>query len=171
MKRVFLIADTHFGHKNILLYEKEKRPFATIGEHDESLIERWNSVVKPDDTVWHLGDVLFGQQSFAILPRLHGLKNLVMGNHDQYPIRWYAKHFRGIYGAAELHDCILTHVPIHPQQFYRFRGNIHGHTHSHSIGDPRYACVSVEQTQLMPVLFDEVIDGLPSVISKPGDMA
>jgi calcineurin-like phosphoesterase family protein len=158
--RKFIIADTHFGHKNIITesFEKASRPFNTIAEHDEELIRRWNDVVKTKDTVWHLGDVLFGEGSFTILSRLNGFKKLVLGNHDHYPMERYREHFSQVYGAASMSGMILTHVPVHPDQLkYRFKGNIHGHLHSHVVDDSRYYNVSCEQINLTPILVDKVL--------------
>jgi calcineurin-like phosphoesterase family protein len=157
MNRIFLIGDTHFGHAKILEFEAEARPFTSVEEHDEFLIHNWNETVKPKDTVWHLGDVGFGLDVFNILPRLHGYKKLVMGNHDRYPAERYLEHFNGIFGAVKLRDYIMTHVPIHDSQFYRFEGNIHGHLHSKSLEDKRYINVSAEVIGLKPILFDEAI--------------
>lgn len=155
---VYTIADTHFGHSKILEFEREARPFSSIAEHDEFVIDSWNSIVRPKDTVWHLGDVGFGLEMFKLLPRLNGVKKLVMGNHDRYPTHLYLEHFNVVLGAAKVRDCLLTHVPIHPSQFYRFRGNIHGHLHSDVIDDKRYYNVSCEQLKFKPVLLDKIID-------------
>jgi calcineurin-like phosphoesterase family protein len=163
MNRIFLIGDTHFGHSKVIEFEAELRPFKTIQEHDEALVTNWNSVVNPKDTVWHLGDVGFGVGFFDILPRLHGVKKLVMGNHDRYPTAKYLEHFNSVYGAAKLHDYILTHIPIHPDQFYRFKGNIHGHLHSSKIDDDRYINVSAEQIGLTPILFDKAVATLATL--------
>jgi calcineurin-like phosphoesterase family protein len=157
MNRVFIISDTHFGHKKIIAFESTNRPFKTTQEHDLELVKRWNETVNPKDTVWHLGDVLFGKESFEILSQLNGVKKLVMGNHDRYPTTDYLKYFNQVYGAAELRNCILTHVPVHPSQFRRFKYNIHGHLHSNKLDDPRYINVSAEHTNLTPVLLDTVI--------------
>lgn len=158
MNKVYVISDTHFGHKNICKYEPIHRPFSCIEEHDEALVKYWNEVVHPNDTVWHLGDVLFGHSAFETLGRLNGIKRLVMGNHDHYPAVEYMKHFRSIHGVAEVRGCVLTHMPINPSQFYRYKLNLHGHTHSTVLPDSRYVCVSVEQTNLRPVLLDQIID-------------
>ena len=156
MNRIFVIADTHFSHKKVT----EFRPFKTVEGHDKFLVESWNSVVKKDDTVWHLGDVyLGGRDRHTILASLNGIKKLVMGNHDSYPLEIYSKYFSRIFGAAELGGCILTHVPVHPYQLeFRFRKNIHGHMHSKKLNDPRYVCVSVEQTNYRPVLLNEIVN-------------
>lgn len=159
--RKFLIADLHLGHKKVIAFENAARPFATIEEHDEAMVERWNSVVSKRDVVWVLGDVLFGQHSFATLGKMRGMKRLVMGNHDQYPIAKYAEHFSSIYGCVRESGVILSHVPVHPDQLKkRFAANVHGHLHSNTVDDPRYYCVSAEQNNLTPILFDKVMDNL-----------
>ena len=162
MNRVFVIADTHFGHKKIIEFEAANRPFATVEEHDAELVRRWNAAVRPKDTVWHLGDVLFGRDTFAVLGRLNGVKKLVMGNHDRYPSRLYLEHFSQVVGAAEMRDCILTHVPVHPSQFGRYKANIHGHLHSTKIDDARYINVSAECIGLAPVPLDALLHNLLS---------
>ncbi len=79
-------ADQHFGHTNIIDYCG--RPFASVSEMNEALIERWNARVREDDTVWVLGDVAMGpiDESLAAVRRLAGRKILVAGNHDRC---WY----------------------------------------------------------------------------------
>jgi calcineurin-like phosphoesterase family protein len=156
VNRVFVIADTHFSHRKVT----EFRPWATVEEHDRALVEAWNATVRKDDTVWHLGDVcLGGRDKLAILSTLNGIKRLVLGNHDTYPKELYGLYFNKIFGAAEWHDCILTHVPVHPYQLdTRYRLNVHGHMHDKRIdGDARYRCVSAEQIDYMPKLMWEVI--------------
>lgn len=156
--RVFVIADTHFGHKNILGMQPGERPFASIEEHDREIVARWNAVVRPGDSVWHLGDVFFTKDGHLPLAACNGLKRLVMGNHDHYPLAVYQQYFKRIAGATEYKGCILTHVPVHPGQLEsRFRLNIHGHMHGKTVGDPRYSCVSVEQTNLAPVLMESIL--------------
>lgn len=157
MNRVFVISDTHFGHKKIIKFEAANRPFATVEEHDAELVLRWNAAVKPKDTVWHLGDVLFGRNTFEVLRQLNGIKKLVMGNHDRYPSRLYLEHFNQVVGATEMYGCILTHVPVHPSQFWRYKANIHGHLHSTRLDDARYINVSAECIGLAPVLLENLL--------------
>lgn len=158
MNRVFVMADTHFGHKKIIQFENKARPFSSIEEHDEELVRRWNSTVRKNDTVWHLGDVLFGRAAFSTLSRLNGVKKLVMGNHDRYPSVLYLEHFNQVLGAAEVRGCIMTHIPVSSAQFARYKANIHGHLHSNIMADPRYINVSAEHTGLAPVLLDSLLD-------------
>lgn len=79
----YFTSDTHFSHGNILRYSK--RPFVTIQEMGETLIQRWNSVVHANDTVYHIGDFVFGnyKQWESILKRLKGNIILIQGNHDR----------------------------------------------------------------------------------------
>lgn len=80
MKETWFISDTHFSHKNIIKYCN--RPFSSIEEMDETLIANWNSRVKPNDTVFHLGDFAFSKQPERYLERLNGNITLIRGNHD-----------------------------------------------------------------------------------------
>lgn len=165
---VWFIADTHFNHASILKFEPEKRPFATLQEHDETLIHNWNTTIQPDDTIWHLGDFCFGGKDTVqrIGERLHGKKHLVMGNHDCYGVELYHRVFTKIFGAVVYKEFILTHIPInhiHRNDMV----NIHGHLHSKQVGtysisgtlrkpSPIHICVSVEQTGLKPIHIDEI---------------
>jgi len=80
---VWFTSDTHFNHQKIL--EFCKRPFENIDEHDQKLIENWNSKISPDDTVFHLGDFCFGgyPKWEEIRNQLNGHIILIYGNHDQ----------------------------------------------------------------------------------------
>lgn len=81
-KGSWFISDTHFFHFKILEYCN--RPFNTIEEHNQALIDNWNSVVKPEDTVFHLGDFCIGgaPKWKEIREQLNGHIILIMGNHD-----------------------------------------------------------------------------------------
>ena len=157
--KVFVVSDTHFGHKRILEFSSKMRPYDNIEAHDKDIVLRWNAVVRPQDTVWHCGDVYFGgRRNHGILAHLAGNKKLVLGNHDHYPLEFYQKYFTTIMGAMVLGKVILTHVPVHPQELqFRFKTNVHGHLHDDVIRDAygqpdkRYSCVSLERTGLVPV--------------------
>ena len=56
---IYLTSDTHFDHKNILKYEPTRQQFGDRFQMTEALIELWNQTVKPNDLVFHLGDVFF----------------------------------------------------------------------------------------------------------------
>lgn len=153
MSEVYFIGDTHFGHKGIIQFSETKpfRPFETIEEHDAELVKRWNIVVKPKDTVWHLGDAVFGRRNLTILAKLNGYKRFVMGNHDIYGAEEYLKYFATLHGTVEYKGMVLSHAPLHESQLKRWYLNIHGHLHTKTIDNPKYINVSCEQINLTPI--------------------
>ena len=173
----FVISDTHFGHTNIWAKfkgpdGKPTRPFTSNEEMDETMIERWNAKVQPQDTVYHLGDVVINKKYLHLVERLNGRKILIRGNHDIFgDDDYYNVGFEQIHGVRVFVDkFILSHIPLHPDCVTeRFKVNVHGHLHANEImswqvidedivhkPDPRYLCVSVEHTNYEPLHFDEV---------------
>lgn len=76
-------SDLHLGHANVIGYAG--RPFHAVGEMDPSLVAAWNSLVRPDDEVWVLGDLAMGRidETLPVAAQLVGRKHLVVGNHDR----------------------------------------------------------------------------------------
>lgn len=171
MPSVFLTSDTHFGHAGVCRFTCDDgvtkiRPWTDPDEMDEEMVKRWNETVKPTDKVYHLGDVVINRRCLQILRRLNGDKVLIKGNHDIFKLQDYLPHFRDIRGYHVMNNMILSHVPVHPESFGRFRANIHGHLHQRRVMcevwgemqvDSRYFNVSVEQTDFRPILFEEVL--------------
>lgn len=164
MTTIYVIGDTHFGHAKLLTATQPDgrpvRPFASVEEMDEHMVDRWNATVKPQDHVYHLGDVTLRRENLPIIGRLKGHKRLVRGNHDIYETKEYLKYFKEIHGVRVLAKMILSHIPIHPVSLkQRWYGNVHGHLHNSlpqfGIG-PRYYNVSVEMIDYTPVSLEEV---------------
>ena len=164
MANIWLISDTHFGHENILKYSN--RPFSSVEEMDETLIERWNSVVRAGDKVYHLGDVFFGpKENFQkIWTRLNGSKRLIVGNHDDIKYLSAGSFFKKVYmwRVFTEHNLLLTHVPIHEESIHErivVAGgvNVHGHIHEKSSPKGPYKCVCVEHTNYYPIHIEEVL--------------
>lgn len=157
----------HFGHANMLNFLREDgtklRPFAHIEEVDELMVKNWNSVVQPHDKVYHLGDVFINRKARFILDRLNGDKVLIKGNHDIFDLTNYLPFFRDIRAYHKLDKAILSHIPIHPENLGRFKGNIHGHLHEHIVKDaqgqpdPRYKTVCVEHINYTPIELSEAL--------------
>jgi calcineurin-like phosphoesterase family protein len=160
MSNIFLISDTHFGHVGVTQFLREDgtklRPWDNIEEMDEALVSNWNKIVTPKDKVYHLGDVVINRKHLKTLLRLNGEKVLVKGNHDIFRINEYLEHFKDVRGYHILDNLIMSHIPIHPDSRGRFRGNIHGHLHANTVGDPWYYNVSVEQINYTPIPFETV---------------
>lgn len=156
--KTFVIADTHFGHKNIIKYGN--RPFADVDEMREEIIERWNSVVKKDDIVYHLGDFSMTHTKDDIINlvnRLNGRIVLIMGNHDTKPHQWYMDcgFINTVRHPIIIDDnTVLMHEPpknefISPKYNYIF-----GHMHNSVCDADSYdncVCVSVERINYTPV--------------------
>jgi len=131
----YIWSDCHFWHKNIIDYEK--RPFSSVEEMNETLINNWNSVVKKDDTIINLGDFAFcgKEKAIDILNKTNGYKILIMGNHDKgrNHIWWMDVGFNEVYKYPIIYDkfYILSHEPMYMMKDMPYV-NCHGHTHSES---------------------------------------
>ena len=167
MPNTWFTADLHLGHeKTCTVFKREDgtplRPFKDGNEMDEEIVKRWNERVRPNDKVYVLGDVVIARRNLPTLSRLPGDKVLVSGNHDLFKLSDYLKYFRTVYAVRVLSDMILTHIPIHRDSLtQRYGTNVHGHLHANrvmigSVVDPRYLCVSVEQTDYAPIDIEEV---------------
>ena len=181
MPSVFLVSDTHFGHKGVCHFTRNDgvtklRPFDTPEEMDEFMVEAWNARVRPNDKVYHLGDVVMSRRSLSIMDRLNGDKVLIRGNHDIFKDEDYRKYFRELRAYHVMNGMILSHIPIHSESLGRFGCSIHGHLHANRVMkargvdartgeilygdeiDPRYYNVSVEQLpDFAPILFEDVL--------------
>lgn len=125
----------HFGHKNCLAFDD--RPFKAIEEHDQALIDNWNSVVSDEDTVYVLGDMFWCKATPAIeiMKQLKGHKVLIKGNHDRIHDNKFAKCFDYIKDREEVIDgdkhIVLDHYPT-PYFKNHFHGwtLLYGHVHT-----------------------------------------
>lgn len=179
MSTTFLVSDTHFGHEKTCTVFKRAdgsplRPFANAEEMDEAMIKNWNERVRPNDKVYHLGDVVINRKFLHVLGRLNGDKVLIRGNHDIFKLEDYTPYFRDVRGYDVKNGMILSHIPVHVESLGRFGVNIHGHLHANRVMkmrgidaktgevlysteiDPRYHCVCVEQTDFAPISLEEV---------------
>ena len=132
----YYIADTHFGHENILRFDG--RPFSSTEEMEKEMIKRWNSIVTNQDKVYILGDFCWGLSEcwLRILNKLKGQKFLIRGNHDLKQMNSeIKKKFINIKDYDKIMDgtrvVILSHYPI---LFYQHDHNenvymLHGHVH------------------------------------------
>lgn len=158
MTNIWLISDTHFNHSNIIKYCD--RPYLNATEMDWDMVDRWNSVVRPNDHVYHLGDVYMkASKGYMdnLLSSLNGKKRLILGNHDNGQDQILHRHFEKIYMWRCFEKVVLTHVPIHKSNIPGERVNVHGHIHQNKSPEGPYKCVCVEQINYTPINFDEVL--------------
>lgn len=165
LKEVWFISDTHFNHANILKFEPDKR-FSTPEDRNELIIQNWTRLVKPEDKIYHLGDVYFGglESYLPIHKRLTGKKRLLIGNHDNVAAICQQNLFQkiGLWRVWDKAPLVFTHVPIHPDSIierthWETGWNVHGHIHSNKSPGPQYYCVCVEQTNYSPVSIEQLI--------------
>lgn len=177
MRNIFFTSDTHFGHDKILKFTEPSgallRPeFTSTAEMDETIVQNWNSVVGPEDIVYHLGDVTMRAVNLPIVARLNGTKILILGNHDKGTFTEYFAHFSNVKALHNLSNegLMLSHIPIHPDSIKQGFINVHGHIHRKVVAEDtqmvemlpgvvqhsRYFNVCVEQHNYTPVHMDQV---------------
>lgn len=162
----FCISDTHWFHKNIVAYQD--RPV----DHNEMMLKRWRTTVKPSHTVLHLGDLFFGRRgglrrfTEEIAPQLTGHKYIVLGNHDARDVDYEALGFTVLRPySVEYRDFTVSfdHYPkiIHTAMK---RIHVHGHLHSNGYGPHQETeranniNVSVEVIDYRPQKFTSLVD-------------
>lgn len=133
---IWITADTHFGHKNIIEYCL--RPFSSVEIMDEVLIDRWNMAVKPNDTIYHLGDFTLDKMADKYLDRLNGKILFISGTHDYWLKKIELNKYKEkleilpplystkIYGKR----VVMCHYPLASWEA-SFYGSLMLHGHSH----------------------------------------
>lgn len=138
---LFFTSDTHFSQERTL--ELTRRPFTSIDDMDQTMINGWNKVVKNNDIVFHLGD--FGNYSF--LNKLNGKKVLILGNYEQKEMeenfgndfRKYKKYLVNLGFSAVIQKDYLLNLPEFKEEVYlthkpidckKGMFNLFGHIHN-----------------------------------------
>lgn len=101
------------------------------------MIRRWNEVVGPDDTVYHLGDFTLGPNIMRYVAHLNGNIRVIPGGHDE---RWLKK-YDGSLPSLEVLDRLviikesgytvtLCHYPLLSWERSHYgMPHLHGHCH------------------------------------------
>ncbi len=167
---VYLTADQHEGHKNIIKYCN--RPYKDVDQMRDGLVKKHNSVVTSKDTVFHLGDFSWAKKAEdvdAYLEQLNGKHHLLIGNHD-YKQTLKSSLWESVQHYKELkirHDeekyfLILCHYPIESwNKMYWSSIHLHGHTHetlTHLITNRLDVSVDAKWTKGYPVNMANILD-------------
>jgi len=142
---VYFTADTHFYHENIITYCK--RPFKNVEEMNEAIIANWNSVVRPVDCVYVIGDFIFGspqkqvKRLVEIIKRLNGYIFLIKGSHDRLELytpsilgddaeRFHIFEDRLVTLSIDNQEIVLCHyaMRVWPKSHYG-AWHLYGHSH------------------------------------------
>lgn len=170
MKNIWVISDHHWSQESILSFKDEDgnlvRPeFSNVNEMDEYMIEKWNSVVKQGDKVYHLGDIYAGDPDkfLDLRKKLNGKINLIIGNHDDIDFMIKSKAFNKVQFWRKLPEfgLLLSHLPQRLETLYHYHTssylkNIHGHTHQNNEYEDYHVNVSVERVNYTPVNIEEL---------------
>lgn len=181
---IFFTSDTHFNHGNIIKYAM--RPYENVDEMNEALIKNWNSVVKDNDIVFHLGDFMFGNinRFWEFRGRLNGKIYLIHGNHD-YKLMCEGNIEQGFEDIASQMNIVVDGQKIYLNHFpfltfdgifkekpsWQLFGHVHSNqNHPYTSPDmsrldyllPTQYDVGIDNNNYTPVSFSQVKD----IISK-----
>lgn len=179
MSKVFFTADLHFGHKNIISYCN--RPFSSVETMNDTIIERWNSKVGVDDTVFILGDFLLirdedTKRALDVIFSLNGKIMLVPGNHEKMALHCsriitngkmvvlpelYAYYHQDANAPKGRRLIVLCHYAMRVWEDSHF-GSYHLYGHSHgTLPDDKTSLsmdVGVDPNNFYPLSYEEIVD-------------
>jgi len=160
---LWFTGDDHFEHEKVIKYSK--RPFASLEEMHEILIENWNRVVHPRDIVWHVGDFSLGKHPERFTRVLNGQINICLGNHDYKRKNKLIPLFNWVGDVRYLRykdeRFFISHY-AHRTWRRSNHGSYHVYGHSHGDLPPfrRSMDVGVDSNNFTPIHIDEVIGRL-----------
>jgi calcineurin-like phosphoesterase family protein len=167
--QIWFTSDHHFGHKNIITYSK--RPFETVEQMNQELINRWNAKVAPNDEVYHLGDFAFlsPEKLRTLRTQLNGKIYLIQGNHDTSALQcadcfeWIKEYHELVIEDPEAHKgkrlIILLHYAMRVWNVSH-HGSWHLYGHSHGmLADDSFSLsfdAGVDCHNFYPISYEEV---------------
>lgn len=159
MGQVYLTSDLHLGSGAMAT----RRGFNSVQHHDDTIIGNILGTLPKRCKLYVLGDVGHEERSIARLTEGIKAKHaqnpvvLVPGNHDKKSARRYLLYFDEFIGPRKYREWWISHFPIHPQELFRVKGNIHGHIHVTSttgLLEFPYFNVNMDLNNYLPVDFD-----------------
>lgn len=173
MRYSFVVILTFVSHNKSFLYEP--RGFSSVEEMNEAIVNNWNKIVKPEDTVYLLGDVILNdiEKGYQYLNALNGYINIILGNHDgKTKIDLFKRipnvNIMGYAWLLQYHkfNFFLSHYPSITSNYddkalKKRTINLHGHTHQTNNflfpDNPFMYHVGVDSHNCTPVNIDEII--------------
>ncbi len=170
---IYFTSDLHLGHSNVL--KLCNRPFETIEDMDEHIIENWNKKVTNGDTVYILGDVMFRntRPPEEYLSRLNGKKHLIRGNHDRTWMnkvdidKYFLSNENLVFMSDGKHRITMCHYPMMSWPHmstggYMIFGHIHGNTNADYWPliekNPYMLNAGMDINGFVPATFDELVE-------------
>lgn len=164
MSDIWFTSDTHFDHANVIKYCN--RPFRHVDEMNNTMIQNWNSVVKRDDTIYHLGDFAFSKDPGKFFHRLNGNKILILGNHDRQVTKhlpWGSYHS---YYETKIDGqfIVLCHYAFKVfNKHHHGAWNFYGHSHNSLGGNSQQLDVGVDAWSFFPVNLEQIAERLKTL--------
>lgn len=168
-EKVFFTADHHFGHQKIIEYQP--RPFSSLEEMDEKMIEIWNSQVSNSDRVYMVGDFAFYNPT-KYITRINGNIHWIQGNHDKVSQTW-VKAQRNIKSFSQVKllringiSISLCHYALRTwKQMDKGAWHLYGHSHGHLPSYRTSFDIGVDCHSFRLLEFDEV-EAKMEILSK-----
>jgi len=167
---VYFSSDNHYFHANIIKYCS--RPFRDVEEMNATMVGNWNSVVKDEDVVFHLGDVSAGLRDRVddfktLIGSLKGKKILIRGNHDHQTDEWYVEAgFRSVHESLSIGGVLMVHYPVQEAISRKVDDSkwgavdhvLHGHIHRCDVQDfENHYNVAVDRNDFSPVSVEKAV--------------
>jgi calcineurin-like phosphoesterase family protein len=162
---IWFWADTHFDHANTLNINHCNRPFETVEEMNEAMVENANSVVQPNHTLYTLGDFAFKNHEYWA-KQLNGHKHLILGNHDEIKmvegLFESISHYKEIkYNKVKI--CLMHYALRTWSAANRGAFHLYGHSHGNLPSYGRSMDVGVDTHDFRPYHIDEIFEILSKI--------
>ena len=185
-ERIFVTADTHFGHSAAI--KQFARDFPDVEAMDAGLIAQINDVVGPDDVLYHLGDFVGPVEKGSKTSHAESMREqiackkivLLRGNHDPRDEKRFDRLFDSTHDFLSMKGwrsgdtggderLVLCHYAIRIWQG-RHNGSFHLYGHTHGTLDEvgRSTDVGVDCWKLTPQPLESV---LAMLAERPVDLA
>lgn len=184
---IFITSDWHFNHDREFIYKP--RGFDNVEEMNKAIIERHNSVVGPEDTVFALGDCGLGGGDATVLAankelieRLNGKITIIRGNHDTDRRVQMYESCKNVIDASLYADMLhyrkyhfyLSHFPtltanLEKESLHQCTCNLFGHTHQFTnfhLDMPFMYHVGMDSHDCCPVLLDDIIEEMKAKVKE-----
>ena len=171
MSKIFLTSDWHFCHDRDFVWKE--RGFNSVDEMNEAIVERHNSLVKDEDEVYVLGDLMLmdNEKGMELFNKMKGQFYIIRGNHDTNARLEFYKTNPRVKEIVWMKDLkikkcmfMLSHWPlVVANEGYNPVYNLHGHTHQKErysdLGDHNYH-VGMDTHNCYPISLDKIIEDL-----------
>ena len=189
LPHIWICADWHFCHDREFVWGV--RGFESIEQMNNAIIQRHNSIVRPDEDVYVLGDLILGganklEEGLNLIKQMNGKLHIVRGNHDTNE-RWKAymnlpnvvEQQNSLYLKYKKYYFYMSHYPsltgnLEKEKLKQMTLNLYGHTHqkSHFYEDRPYMyCTCMDAHDCYPCNLNDIIIEMKDKMKECKEMA